>query len=119
MKSLHLEIDRIVVEGLPESGQRRFVRALEAQLHELAESGIADSFTRNMRKRVQELNAGQLRPGATPEQAAAQVARSIRQSVFPAGQAARQTDSPALSPRPSMASSAQITTSGSKARHHV
>ena len=49
MKTLHLHIDRIVVEGLSESGQRRFVRVLESQLHALAESGIADGFTRNTR----------------------------------------------------------------------
>ena len=83
MKHLHLDIDRVVVEGLSKSGQRRFARALEAQLQQLAESGITDAFTSNLRKRIDTLNAGQLHPRATPEQAAAQVARSIRQSVFP------------------------------------
>ncbi|MGB6691940.1 MAG: hypothetical protein WBE76_29200, partial [Terracidiphilus sp.] len=81
MKSLRLHIDRIVVEGLPEAGQRQFASALEAQLRELAGSGIADGFSGNTRKRIQSLDAGQLRPGATPAQAAAQVANSIRQSI--------------------------------------
>jgi hypothetical protein len=112
MKSLHLHIDRIVVEGLPESGQRRFMRALEAQLHELADGGIADAFTRNTRKRIQALNAGQLRAGATPEQAAAQVVRSIRQGVFTNGQAVSAA-------RSSIASSARMEASGGEARHNV
>jgi hypothetical protein len=81
MKSLHLHIDRIVVEGLPEAGARQFRSALEAQLRELAESGIADRFSGNVRKRIQSLDAGQLRPGATPAQAAAQIAKSIRQGI--------------------------------------
>jgi hypothetical protein len=112
MKALHLHIDRIVVEGLSESGQRRFARVLEAQLHALAESGIADHFTRSTRKRVQALEVGQLRPGATPEQAAAQVVRSIRQSVLGKGQAAQAA-------RPSVASTAPIKTSGGEARTHA
>jgi hypothetical protein len=86
MKSLHLHIDRIVVEGLPEAGARQFRGALEAQLRELAGSGVADQFSGNLRKRVQSLDAGQLRPGATPAQAAAQVARSIRHSIGMNGQ---------------------------------
>jgi hypothetical protein len=81
MKSLHLAIDRVVVEGLPASGQRRFVRAVEERLRELARSGIAEAFARDTRSRIQSLSAGQLRPGATPDQAALQVVNSIRQSL--------------------------------------
>jgi hypothetical protein len=81
MKSLHLHIDRIVVEGLPEAGHRQFRSALETQLRDLAESGIADRFSANARKRIQSLDAGKLRPGATPAQAAAQVAKAIRQGI--------------------------------------
>lgn len=108
MKALHLHIDRIVVEGLSESGQRRFARALEAQLHALAESGIADSFTRTTRKRIQSLEVGQLRPGATPEQAAAQVIRSIRQSVFKQTQTAH-----------AARSNVSMKPSGGEARNHA
>lgn len=91
MKTLHLRIDRIVVEGLPESGQRQFVRALESNLREMAESGIADEFTGSTRKRIAALNVGQLRPGATATQAARQVANSIRQSIVAqSGKTARQ-----------------------------
>lgn len=112
VSNLHLHIDRIVVEGLPESGQRRFRRALEAQLQELAESGIADGFEGNLRKHIKALNTGQLRSGATPEQAAAQVARSIRQSVF--------ENQPAFSTaRPSKAAHSTAKISGGEARHDV
>jgi hypothetical protein len=83
VKSLHLHIDRIVVEGLPESGQRQFLSALETHLRELAESGIANHFMRNTRQRLPSLDAGELRPGASPAQAAAQVAAAIRQTLNP------------------------------------
>jgi hypothetical protein len=94
MKSLHLHIDRIVVEGLSQVGQRRFASALEAQLRTMAESetgegDLLNQFTRSTRKRIPALSAGQLRPGASPEQAAAQVVRSIRQSIGGGGQGAR------------------------------
>jgi hypothetical protein len=86
MKSVKLDIERVVVEGLTGSGQRRFLRALEAQLHQLADAdsandGFAVGLTPNMRKRIQTLDAGPLRPGTTPENAAAQVVRAIRESV--------------------------------------
>ena len=81
MKSLYLHIDRIVVEGLPAAAQRQFVSSLEEKLREFAESGVADEFPGNMRKRMQSLSAGQLRPGATPAQAATQVVQSIRQNI--------------------------------------
>jgi hypothetical protein len=79
MKSLNLAIERIVVEGLPTIGQRQFVRALEERLRDFAESGIAREFAGNRRKRIHLLSAGQLRPGATPAQAAMQVANCIQQ----------------------------------------
>jgi len=85
MKTLHLHIDRIVVDGLPENGQPQFLRALESQLLELAESGIADQFSRNTRRRLQSIDAGQLRLGSSPAQAAAQVTAAIRQTISPSG----------------------------------
>lgn len=120
MKSLHLHIDRIVVEGLPESGQRRFRRALEFELQQLAESGVPASIAESsIRKRIQAVNAGPLRPGTTPEQAAAQVARSIRQSAFPSEKTQGAADNSAVSPTPSDASGATTNTSGREARPHA
>jgi hypothetical protein len=85
-RTLHLNIDRIVVEGLSPADQRRFASALESRLRAMADSGIADHFTRNTRKRIAALNVGQLRPGATAAQAADQVTASILQSIAPNGQ---------------------------------
>jgi hypothetical protein len=110
MNSLYLHINRIVVDGLPESGQRRFVRALEAELRQLAESGMADGSRRSMRQRIQALAAGQLRPGATPEQAAAQVARSIRQGVM--------NERPRVSSQHSATTISSHTTSGGRGPSH-
>jgi hypothetical protein len=81
MKSLHLAVDRIVVQGLPTSGQRRFVSALQQRLRELAQCGIPEELAPNTRERIQSLNAGQLRSGATPEEAALQVVNAIRQGL--------------------------------------
>jgi hypothetical protein len=102
MKTLHLHIDRIVVEGLPEANHRQFLSALETQLHELAEGGIANQFSGNTRKRLQSIDAGQLRPGASPAQVAAQVANAIRQTM-----------------NPSAGTSKPTTTRGGEARTHV
>jgi|SRR5580658_4044345 hypothetical protein len=83
MKSIHLHIDRIVVEGLPEATQRHFISALEERLREFAASGIANEFSGRARKRIESLNAGQLQPGATPAQAAMQVVQTIRNNISP------------------------------------
>jgi hypothetical protein len=88
MKTLHLNIDRIVVEGLSPVDQKRFASALESRLRAMAESGVADHFTRNTRKRIAALHVGQLRPGATAAQAADQVTASILKSIAPSGQPA-------------------------------
>jgi hypothetical protein len=86
-RTLHLHIDRIVVEGLPASRQHQFVRALEGQLTQMAENGLDTAFTRCEQHRIASLNAGQLRPGATAEQAAAQVVNSLTQSISAGGEA--------------------------------
>jgi hypothetical protein len=71
--TVHLHIDRLVVEGLPEAQQRQFARSLEQQLRAWAVSGV----TRNSRVRVQTLSAGILKPGATASEAASQVIHSL------------------------------------------
>jgi hypothetical protein len=89
MKLLHLHIDRIVVEGLPEAGQRQFASALRAQLREFAESGIANQFSGRVRRKIASLNAGQLRAGTTPSQAAMQVVQALRQNIGAKGSSNR------------------------------
>ncbi|HWG19559.1 MAG TPA: hypothetical protein VG225_03450 [Terracidiphilus sp.] len=105
MKSLHLHIDRIVVEGLSAADQRQFAAALEAQLRDLAGSGIANQLSGNVRRRMASLDAGWLRPGATPKQAAMQVVESIRQSI--------------AAPQPGNTSGGPKKSRGSEARSHV
>lgn len=80
-KTLHLHIDRIVVEGLPATSQRQFESALKQQLREWARGGIADQFQGNTRRRIASLSAGPLRPGATPAQAAARIVGSIGRGI--------------------------------------
>ena len=81
MKTLRLHIDRIVVEGLSPAEQRQFSVALEQELHQLAQSGVADKFQRNTRRHIGSLKAGVLQPGARGAQAAKQIAACIRNSL--------------------------------------
>jgi hypothetical protein len=75
MKSVHLHIDRIAVDGLSAVEQRQFARALETKLRALAMAdGIADGGDRNLGL----VNAGVLRRGTSANQAAAQVVDAIR-----------------------------------------
>jgi hypothetical protein len=85
MRSLHLAIDHILVEGLPVSGQRQFVTALEARLRELPAIGIPEELAGSGRTRIDWLSAGQLRPQATPAEAATQVANSIWRGLGTSG----------------------------------
>jgi hypothetical protein len=80
-KTLHLHIDRIVVEGLPEKSQRQFESDLKQQLREWALAGIADQFRGNTRQRISSLSAGTLRPGATAAQAAARIVGSMGRGI--------------------------------------
>lgn len=79
-RALHIYIDRMVVEGLPLMGQRRFVRALETQLTQMANDGLPNVFTGGAR-RIPTLDAGRMRAGATPEQAASQVTAALRSAI--------------------------------------
>ncbi len=75
---LHIHIDRMMVEGLPMHKQQRFVRALETQLSKLASDGLSDALMGVGTRHISSLDAGRLRAGATPEQAAAQVTAALR-----------------------------------------
>jgi hypothetical protein len=75
---LHLHIGRLVVEGLTPQSEKRFVRALEAKLAELASEGMQSAFGGGRVRRIGSLSAGVLRAGTTPEQAAAQATAALR-----------------------------------------
>ncbi len=80
-RTLNLHIDRLVVEGLPAHSEKRFVRALEAQLTKLASQGMPEAFGRGHMRRIASLDAGVMRAGTTPEQAAAQVTAALHSNL--------------------------------------
>jgi hypothetical protein len=87
MKKIHLHIDRITVDGLSATEQRRFARALEAQLLALADEGGAGAIVGGQNRVIRSASPGELAPGASANRAAAQVANSIRQSLTGRGHA--------------------------------
>jgi hypothetical protein len=80
-RTLHLHIDRLVVEGLPAHSEKRFVRALEAQLTKLAIHGLQDAFRRGQARRIASIDAGVMRAGTSPEQAATQITAALRSGL--------------------------------------
>ncbi len=78
MSSIHLHIDRIVVRGIARAEGRRFAIALEETLREWAESGLAGVVPGDAPRAIPSLDAGRLRPGATPARAAAQIVEAIQ-----------------------------------------
>jgi hypothetical protein len=82
-RTVHIHIDRLVVEGIDARGQQRFVRALEAQLAEAARgAATVGAFAGNgLMRRIGRVDAGEMRAGATPERAAAQVASAVGAAI--------------------------------------
>ena len=80
-RALHIHINRMVVEGLPARAQQGFVRALEKQLGQMACDGLPAAFYGATSRRIATLDAGRLGPGATPEEAAAQVTAALRSGI--------------------------------------
>jgi hypothetical protein len=93
MSFVNLHIDRIVVHGMSRAEGRRLARSLEEQLRQWAESRLAEGLPGNAPRAISSLNAGQLRPGATPAQAAGQIVQAI-QTRLGAPAAARANASP-------------------------
>jgi len=81
MRSVRISVDRLIVEGLAPSQQRQFLVELERQLHEFARGGLAQSLEGGGRRRFGAIDAGVLRPGAGPAQAAAQIVQGLRGAV--------------------------------------
>jgi hypothetical protein len=111
MKAVHLEIGRIVAEGLPEAQQRQFARSLEEHLRAWAASGAASGIAGNTRVRIPALDAGVLKPGASASEAARQVANSIARRVGASGQSGK--------PGNAAKSGSAANASGQEARGHV
>jgi hypothetical protein len=83
MKSLHISIDRLVIEGLAPSQQKALLAELRRQLNAWASGGLPEAFAVRNRLRLDRLDAGALRPGASPAQAAAQVVQGLRGAIGP------------------------------------
>jgi hypothetical protein len=82
MKSLHIHIDRLVIDGLPPRQQRQFVRALEAQLESQLPQLASQAFSSGRTsQRIARVNAGPMRMETTPERAATQVASALRGAI--------------------------------------
>ena len=78
MSSVHLHIDRIVIHGMTRADSRRLAVALEDKLRQWAENGLAGVGPNHAPRDIASLDAGQIRPGATPAQAAAQIVQAIQ-----------------------------------------
>jgi hypothetical protein len=82
-RTVHIHIDRLVVDGMDARGQQRFMRALEAQLAEAARQAVAagafraDGFTRH----IERVDAGEMPAGATPEKSAGHVAKAVGTAI--------------------------------------
>jgi len=82
MKSLHIHIDRLVVEGLAPAQQRQFVRALEAQLESQLPQIASQAFASGRSsQRIARVMASPMRTATTPERAATQVASALRGAI--------------------------------------
>jgi hypothetical protein len=82
-RTVHIHIDRLVVDGIDAGGQQRFVRALEAQLAEAARGAAAGGAFAGtgLTRRIGRVDAGEMRAGATPERAAGQVAKAVGAAI--------------------------------------
>ena len=79
VRTVHLQIDRIVVDGLPATAHQNFVKALEQRLAEMARESLAAGPTLS-EVRTGGIDAGRLPHRATGERAAEQVVGAIRQA---------------------------------------
>ena len=73
---LHFQIDRITLHGCAPGAQARFVNSLRQSLAALAQSRQSFSWP-HVSLELPVLDAGQLRPGASLEEAGRLVARQI------------------------------------------
>jgi hypothetical protein len=82
-RTVHIHIERLIVDGIDARGQQRFVRALEAQLAESARAAAeARVFAGDaIMRHIGRVDAGEMRAGATPEHAAGQVAKAVGTAI--------------------------------------
>jgi hypothetical protein len=83
-RTVHFDIGRITLHGYSPGQRTRFVTSLQARLAELATNGGYDWPAAGQR-RVGHLDAGPLRPGAPPEEAAHRIAARLLAAVAGGG----------------------------------
>jgi hypothetical protein len=75
--ALRFQIGRITVEGFTRADQLRFESSLRSSLSELAHAHNHYAWSAADGLNVSRLDAGRLHPGASPEEAARQIAKRI------------------------------------------
>jgi hypothetical protein len=85
-RTIHFDIGRITLHGYSPRQQTRFVSSLRARLAELAElaelaAAGGDGWPAAGQRRIGHLDAGLLRAGAPPEEAAERVAERLFAAV--------------------------------------
>lgn len=78
--TVHFEIGRVTLHGFSAPEGQRFVRSLEASLNQLGTSR-ATAWPIAGRRTIARLDAGALRGGATPEEAASVLATALRVEI--------------------------------------
>ena len=82
-RTVHIHIDRLVVDGIDAREQQRFVRALEAQLADAARRAATAGALAGggFARHIGRVDAGEMAAGATPERAARQVAKAVGTAI--------------------------------------
>jgi len=79
-RAVHFDIGRVTLHGYSPGQRARFVSSLRARLAGLAASdGL--SWPSGASRRIGQLDAGVLRPGAPPEEAAERIAASLLTAI--------------------------------------
>jgi hypothetical protein len=82
---VHFDVGRLTLEGYSAAQKERFVSSLRDRLTDLA-AGDGSAWPAAAQRRVEHLDAGVLRAGAAPEEAAQRVAAALRAHLSaPAG----------------------------------
>ena len=74
---LHFQIGRITLHGYAPADQKRFSDSLQSSLAEFAHARREVPWTGAAKLRIAHLDAGELRAGASPEEAARHVAAQL------------------------------------------
>jgi hypothetical protein len=78
--AVHFQIGRLTLHGFSAGQQQRFVSSLQSSLSDLGASG--GDWPAAGRRTIGHLDAGTLRSGASPEEAAQVVATRLRTAVL-------------------------------------